>query len=321
MPRAEFFRPDHYADAVPGKELESTVTPRIENDFSRLKTVLVAETPERVTWFNDLIENPVHAHWAELSEKIVESSSVAAAQHRAFVRILEHQGIRVIKATAPSGREGHQFLFPRDIAAVVGRQVLPAKFRNGHRQGENVALEGVVAADAMISDPTEYMLEGGDIAVYGSADQKEPKLVFVGIGPRTNTAGLERLRANFPDVEFHPVYTEEKFWEFHLDTILSFVGERAAVAFPHLLDMATLARLQAERVELVPADRSEQEYCPTNVLALESGVVIASAQSNQTNRNLRAIGIEVHEVDLSEILKQGGGPHCLALPLQRLGRR
>jgi len=275
--------------------------------------VLVAKTPNPITWFNDLIENPIHEHWAGESAGAIESSPLASAQHRAFVRFLQLQGIHVIEEEAPAGREGHQFLFPRDIAAVIGNKVLPARFRYEHRQGETEALGRTVATDSQLNGQGEYLLEGGDIAVYSN------DLAFVGIGPRTNEKGLARLRAHFPRITFHPVYIPETSGVYHLDTLLSFVDERVVVAYPELLDVATLDLLRAKRTEIVPADMKEWMHCPTNVLALEPGVVIASSQSEQTNNRLRSIGVQVHELDLSEILKQGGGPHCLVLPLQRLG--
>lgn len=32
---------------------------------------------------------------------------------------------------------------------------------------------------------------------------------------------------------------------------------------------------------------------------------------------MRAYGLKVIEVDLKEILKGGGGPHCMSFPLER----
>lgn len=320
MPQTESSRPSQQRDAfarfrdvTPPKEGPSCVEPKIFNDYGKLQAVLVAKTPDPITWFNDLVENPIHEHWVGKSKREIESSTLATAQHKAFVRFLQLQGIHVLKEEAPAGREGHQFLFPRDIAAVVGNKVLPARFRYEHRQGETVALDRTLASDSQLDDSGEYLLEGGDIAVYSN------DLVFVGIGPRTNEAGLAHLRDHFPRISFHPVYIPEASGAYHLDTLLSFVNAHVAVAYQQLLDAATLELLQQKRVEIVPADTKEWMHCPTNVLAIEQGVVIASSQSERTNNRLRSIGVQVHELDLSEILKQGGGPHCLALPVQRVG--
>lgn len=35
------------------------------------------------------------------------------------------------------------------------------------------------------------------------------------------------------------------------------------------------------------------------------------------NEQMHAYGLKVIEVDLKEILKGGGGPHCMSFPLER----
>ena len=54
-----------------------------------------------------------------------------------------------------------------------------------------------------------------------------------------------------------------------------------------------------------------------NTLAVEPGVVIAYARNAETNKRLRDAGIEVLELDASELCRGRGGSRCLTQPLER----
>jgi len=55
----------------------------------------------------------------------------------------------------------------------------------------------------------------------------------------------------------------------------------------------------------------------TNVLAIEDGKVISASCNKECNKNMRIEGLEVIEIEMSELLKGGGGPRCMTLPVKR----
>jgi arginine deiminase len=63
----------------------------------------------------------------------------------------------------------------------------------------------------------------------------------------------------------------------------------------------------------------EQWNDGNNTLALEPGVVLAYARNTETNRRLRDEGIEVLELDASELVRGRGGSRCLTQPIERAG--
>jgi arginine deiminase len=63
----------------------------------------------------------------------------------------------------------------------------------------------------------------------------------------------------------------------------------------------------------------EQWDDANNVVALEPGVVVGYARNERTNANLRNAGIEVIEIDGTELGKGRGGCHCMTCPVARDG--
>ncbi len=63
----------------------------------------------------------------------------------------------------------------------------------------------------------------------------------------------------------------------------------------------------------------EQWDDANNVVAVEPGVVLGYARNTKTNAKLRAAGVEVIEIDGSELGKGRGGCHCMTCPIARDG--
>jgi arginine deiminase len=61
----------------------------------------------------------------------------------------------------------------------------------------------------------------------------------------------------------------------------------------------------------------EQWDDANNVVAIEPGVVVAYSKNTETNAKLRAAGVEVIEIEGSELGKGRGGCHCMTCPISR----
>lgn len=61
----------------------------------------------------------------------------------------------------------------------------------------------------------------------------------------------------------------------------------------------------------------ELYFQAANVVATAPGRVVACAENEHTLAALQAAGVELHPFEASEIVRWGGGPHCLSLPLER----
>ncbi|MBK5252166.1 MAG: hypothetical protein JJE29_05990 [Peptostreptococcaceae bacterium] len=52
-------------------------------------------------------------------------------------------------------------------------------------------------------------------------------------------------------------------------------------------------------------------------VAIEPGVVVTYNRNEYSNETLRKRGIEVLEIEGSELVRGRGGPHCMSMPLVR----
>jgi arginine deiminase len=61
----------------------------------------------------------------------------------------------------------------------------------------------------------------------------------------------------------------------------------------------------------------ELYFQAANVVATAPGRVVACAENGHTLAALRDAGVELRPFEASEIVRWGGGPHCMSLPLER----
>ena len=90
-----------------------------------------------------------------------------------------------------------------------------------------------------------------------------------------------------------------------------------AVVDPRCLEPSFLTYLKRKRIELIEVVPEEADNSACNTLVLEPGVVVLPAGNPVTARALRERQVEVIEIDMSEFVKTGGGPHCATAGLIR----
>lgn len=197
-------------------------------------------------------------------------------------------------------------------------------------------------------DPEDLdSIEGGDILVL-SRD-----CIALGCSSRTGAEAIERIASRLFAAENGPreiLVVQIPFTRafMHLDTVLTMLDRDTFVIYPGIKSKLSLFRLRPGReggLSIEPLDSLEQSLKDalklpalrliesgggdvttaareqwndsTNTLALAPGRVVTYDRNVASNDTLRNAGIEVVEIEGSELVRGRGGPRCMSMPLLR----
>jgi len=199
-------------------------------------------------------------------------------------------------------------VFAANGATVVGGKVLGARFRYPQRGQEADAYLAWFQASGYTEIRTpEHVNEGeGDILFAG-------RTLLAGYGFRSHQAAAAELAELFglPVVSLRLV--DPRFY--HLDTALCVLDDDTAMYYPAAFDDAGRAAIAAQFAELIEAKGEDADVLGLNAVS-DGRHVVLPAQARGLAAQLRERGFEPVEVDLSELLKGGGGPKCCTLELR-----
>ncbi len=199
-------------------------------------------------------------------------------------------------------------VFAANGGTVVGGKVLGARFRYPQRAQEADAyLDWFRDSGYTHVQTPEHVHEGeGDILFTGRA-------LLAGYGFRSDQGVAAELAATFgwPVVSLRLV--DPRFY--HLDTALCVLDSDTAMYYPAAFDDAGRAAIAEHFAELIEAKDEDAEVLGLN--AVSDGLhVVLPVQAQGLTAQLSERGFAPVGVDLSELLKGGGGPKCCTLELR-----
>lgn len=186
-----------------------------------------------------------------------------------------------------------------------------ARFRYRERAAEGPAYaEWLAARGLQVVRPRQVNEGEGDFLLVGDT-------IFAGSGFRSARSSHRELARVF-DREVVPLRLVDPAY-YHLDTafaVLDPAGGPASVAYlPQAFDAASRAELEHRFPDAVIATTEDAAVLGLNCFSDGRNVVIAS-RATTFARDLAARGYEAHGVDLSELLRGGGGVKCCTLELR-----
>ena len=285
-----------------------------QSDVSDLRLVLVRFPREALAE----AARPEGA-WRELGWLAAPDPVRASDEHDRLVERLETCGVRVVRPEDAPGL-GIDALYPRDAAvicrdgAILGRMGKPARAEEPGALGRVLGELGIPVLGA-IEAPGR--LEGGDAAWV------DDRTLAVGRGYRTNDDGIRQLRSLLGERVGELIEVPLPHWRgtddvFHLMSMFSPISRNLALVYAPLLPVPFRESLLARAVTLVEVPDDEFESLGCNALALAPGRCVLAEGNPVTRARLEAAGVEVIEIEGSEICHKGsGGPTCLTRPLTR----
>ena len=199
-------------------------------------------------------------------------------------------------------------VFAANGATVIGGTVLGARFRHRQRARE---------ADAYL----DWFRDSGypDVRVPDHVNEGEGDILFTGrtvlagYGFRSDQAAAAELDHVFgwPVVSLHLV--DPRFY--HLDTALCVLDGDTAMYYPAAFDDAGRAAIAGQFTELIEAKDEDAEVLGLNAVS-DGRHVVLPVQARGLAAQLSERGFIPVGVDMSELLKGGGGPKCCTLELR-----
>ena len=104
----------------------------------------------------------------------------------------------------------------------------------------------------------------------------------------------------------------------HLDMCFNLVDENFAVACTSVLPEEFINKLKELSINIIEVSEESIFTHGCNLQSLGDKKVFSLKQNGKVNEALAAKGMTVIELDITEILKAGGGPHCMTFPLSRI---
>jgi N-dimethylarginine dimethylaminohydrolase len=204
-------------------------------------------------------------------------------------------------------------VFAANGATVIDGTVLGVRFKHQERAGEAAAYRSWFRSHGYspVHEPV-FVNEGeGDILVAG--DPVVGQTVLAGHGFRSDAAAAGELASVFGRRVVSLRLVDPRFY--HLDTALCVLDASTAMYYPAAFDDAGRAALASVFDELIEAKDEDAEVLGLNAVSDGRHVVLARGATGLT-RSLAARGFEPVPVDMSELLKAGGGAKCCTLELR-----
>ena len=231
-------------------------------------------------------------------ERVPIDPDRAAAQHRAYERALVEAGCGLVHV--PAAPELPDAVFIEDTAVVTDEVAVLARPGAVSRRPEVAGVAGILERYRPLrAIRAPGTLDGGDVLRVG-------RQVFVGASQRTNAEGARQLRSILEPLGY-AVHSIPVTGCLHLESAVTALSDDTLLLNPDWVDPA---RLPGWRV--VEVDPTEPHAA--NVLRLE-GAVLMAAGHDRTAARVRALGVEVAEVDISELAKAEAGVTCCSLLL------
>jgi arginine deiminase len=252
-------------------------------------------------------------------------------QHDDFCQTLEASGVEVVylEPAAPlTGTYGlplRALMYSRTASVINGGAIIDRN-ANHYKRGMELFY---VRRLAELGCPILYTVHGNGSFESSDLVFVRPDLPVLAKTARSNQEGLDQvamiLRQNgIEDILWTdiPGYWTERTTQwgaasgfFHLDAVFGVAAEDVVVVYVGGVGYHLLEALDNRGVEIVEVPDDEVRNLAANLLVIEPGKVVMPAGAPKTAAALEAKGITVIALEFSEILRAGGGPKCITMPL------
>lgn len=195
-------------------------------------------------------------------------------------------------------------VFAKDQGIVKDGAVLLANFRYRQRQTESAYYKkwfrdhGIRLRDLS----NIFIFEGADTLFFGD-------ILFVGVGYRASLASCEQLAEQLK-IDVVPLRLVDPYF-YHLDMAFLAINSDTAFYYPAALSQSSQQLLKRLIPHLYELPKESATAYAANSFVSGNDVIIPTGTPKGFRKDLKGLGLTIHEVDISEFKKAGGGINCL----------
>ncbi|MGC1120886.1 MAG: arginine deiminase family protein [Candidatus Methanofastidiosia archaeon] len=285
-----------------------------QSEYQPLKKVIMHTPGHEVTKVTEANKRDYLYREPVVQDKMKE-------EHEMFVQFLRDEKVEVILVEVTVCPN---LLFTRDIASVSKKGALLMRPAFSARFFEPLYLNPVFEKLSIpVLEVTRGCCEGGDL-VYLDEDT-----LMIGFGPRTDFDGIVQvsqylLGSAVKEVIAVPLPS----FRVHLDGSLMILDKDLAIFHPGSLlfpaytftdkTLVMLPELLEERgFTLIEVKDEETSAFGPNIFMVNPRLAVSYSWNTRIISELQEHSIEVFPLPGHELVKAGGGPHCMTLPVLR----
>jgi N-dimethylarginine dimethylaminohydrolase len=255
--------------------------------------------------------NEIAKKWIETGASPLLDTKKMEEEHRLLVRAYEANGVSVVFIDAEADLPYQ--VFARDFGGCIREGFILGRFRESlrHREREVYKKKMEELGIPLAAEVKRGLFEGGDFCFLDNST------IAIGMIARSDAEGVEEVRMALKQYGYIVLGVPAAPRYLHLDMCFNLVTENLAVAYPPCLGEEFLAEVKKRNIEIIAGTERAVFDHGYNLQSIGGGRVVSLKRNEALNEALDKKGITVIPVDITEILKAGGGPHCMTFPLER----
>lgn len=241
---------------------------------------------------------------------------LARTQHDALADMYESHGVRVYYVDNGRPDKPNAF-FIRDLMLMTPEGAIITRPASTVRAGEE---RFVAEALARLGVPILMSVHGTGTFEGADVSWVNEDLCFLAEGLRTNTEGADQVERMLREIGVRNVVRVQLPWgAMHLDGLLNIADRDLAVVWPRRTPFIVVKTLRERgfRILEVVDEVEAQDRLPMNFVALEPGKILMPSGADKMRTVYEDNGVTCIEIDVSVLIKAGGGIHCMTGFLKR----
>lgn len=278
----------------------------VDSEIGKLRAVLMHRPGKEI----DHVVDVEKASWrSTLNPDLVRK------QHDAVTAIYRDNGVKVYNIDEV-GEEYPNAMYCRDLVLGTPEGVILA------RPGISIRVPEVSYAAKKVVEigvPIIKTVNGNGIFDGACITWIDRETVIFGTGTRCNQSGFDQVSEELRNMGVKHIYDLSIARnQNHLDGFLAIADYNVALTFPYITPNVIYDALLSRGFKILEIPTFEEKMnLAANFVVLEPGKIVMPAGNPLTKKLLVDAGVEVIEVDISEIRKGGGALHCITAFLKR----